>query len=191
MLEKNTLIKVTNRGNGRVGYPIPDANGLRRLWHAKESKDIPMDELRKVMWTVGGSYLLKNTLIIENKEAIQELFPTEPEPEYYYTEEEIKQLLLTGTNDQLLDCLDFAPEGVIEVVKNLAVSLKLNDMSKREIIFNKTGFNVTNAININKESETVEEVEKTERRATPIQTEEVKEEKTRRVPNYKVTSITK
>lgn len=191
MLEKNTLIKVTNRGNGRVGYPIPDANGLRRLWHAKESKDIPMDELRKVMWTVGGSYLLKNTLIIENKEAIKELFPTEPEPEYYYTEEEIKQLLLTGTNDQLLDCLDFAPEGVIEVVKNLAVSLKLNDMSKREIIFNKTGFNVTNAININKESETVEEVEKTERRATPIQTEEVKEEKTRRVPNYKVTSITK
>lgn len=191
MLEKNTLIKVTNRGNGRVGYPIPDANGLRRLWHAKESKDIPMDELRKVMWTVGGSYLLKNTLIIENKEAIQELFSTEPEPEYYYTEEEIKQLLLTGTNDQLLDCLDFAPEGVIEVVKNLAVSLKLNDMSKREIIFNKTGFNVTNAININKESETVEEVEKTERRATPIQTEEVKEEKTRRVPNYKVTSITK
>ena len=191
MLEKNTLIKVTNRGNGRVGYPIPDANGLRRLWHAKESKDIPMDELRKVMWTVGGSYLLKNTLIIENKEAIQELFSTEPEPEYYYTEEEIKQLLLTGTNDQLLDCLDFAPEGVIEVVKNLAVSLKLNDMSKREIIFNKTGFNVTNAININNESETVEEVEKTERRATPIQTEEVKEEKTRRVPNYKVTSITK
>lgn len=191
MLEKNTLIKVINRGNGRVGYPIPDGNGLRRLWHAKESKDIPMDELRKVMWTTGGSYLLKNTLIIENKEAIQELFSTEPEPEYYYTEEEIKQLLLTGTNDQLLDCLDFAPEGVIEVVKNLAVSLKLNDISKREIIFNKTGFNVTNAININKESETVEEVEKTERRATPIQTEEVKEEKTRRVPNYKVTSITK
>ena len=27
--------------------------------------------------------------------------------------------------------------------------------------------------------------------STPIQTEEVKEEKTRRVPNYKVTSITK
>mgnify|MGYP000445784818 FL=1 len=76
-------------------------------------------------------------------------------------------------------------------MKNLAVSLKLNDMSKREIIFDKTGFNVTNAININKESEKTEEVEKTERRATPIHTEEIKEEKTRRVPNYKVTSITK
>ena len=76
-------------------------------------------------------------------------------------------------------------------MKNLAVSLKLNDMSKREIILDKTGFNVTNAININKESEKIEEVEKTERRATPIHTEEIKEEKTRRVPNYKVTSITK
>jgi len=150
-----------------------------------------MDELRKIMWTTGGAYILKNYLIIENEEAIKELFSEEPEPEYYYTEDEVKQLLLTGTNEQLLDCLDFAPEGVIETVKSLAVSLKLNDVSKREIIFNKTGFNVTNAININKESETAEEVEKTERRTTPIQIEETKEEKTRRVPNYKVTSITK
>ena len=191
MLKKDDLIKVINRSNARVSYPIPDSNGLIRLWHAKESKDIPMDELRKVMWTTGGAYILKNNLIIENKEAVKELFSVEPEPEYYYTEEEIKKLLLTGTNDQLLDCLDFAPEGVIETVKNLAVSLKLNDMLKREIIFDKTGFNVTNAININKESEKTEEVEKTERRTTPIHTEEIKEEKTRRVPNYKVTSITK
>lgn len=193
MLDKNTLIKVTNRSNGRVSYGIPDSNGLRRLFHSKETKEIPMEELRKVMWSTGGAYILKNTLIIENKEAVQELFSTDPEPEYYYTEDEIKQLLLTGTNDQLLDCLDFAPEGVINVLKNLAVTMKLNDMSKREIIFEKTGFNVTNAININKESEKIEEPEKTERRTTPIKTSEEEKNKTgeRRVPNYKVTSISK
>ena len=128
MLDKKTLIKVTNRSNGRVSYGIPDSNGLRRLFHSKETKEIPMEELRKVMWSTGGAYILKNTLIIENKEAVQELFSTEPEPEYYYTEDEIKQLLLTGTNDQLLDCLDFAPEGVVNVLKNLAVTMKLNDM---------------------------------------------------------------
>ena len=191
MLDKKTLIKVTNRSNGRVSYGIPDSNGLRRLFHSKETKEIPMEELRKVMWSTGGAYILKNTLIIENKEAVQELFSTEPEPEYYYTEDEIKQLLLTGTNDQLLDCLDFAPEGVVNVLKNLAVTMKLNDMSKREIIFEKTGFNVTNAIN--KESEKEEEPVKTERRATPIKTLEEEKNKTsqRRVPNYKVTSISK
>lgn len=193
MLDKKTLIKVTNRSNGRVSYSIPDSNGLRRLFHSKETKEIPMEELRKVMWSTGGAYILKNTLIIENKEAVQELFSTEPEPEYYYTEDEIKQLLLTGTNDQLLDCLDFAPEGVVNVLKNLAVTMKLNDMSKREIIFEKTGFNVTNAININKESEKEEESVKTERRTTPIKTSEEEKNKTgqRRVPNYKVTSISK
>lgn len=193
MLDKKTLIKVTNRSNGRVSYGIPDSNGLRRLFHSKETKEIPMEELRKVMWSTGGAYILKNTLIIENKEAVQELFSTEPEPEYYYTEDEIKQLLLTGTNDQLLDCLDFAPEGVVNVLKNLAVTMKLNDMSKREIIFEKTGFNVTNAININKESEKEEEPVKTERRTTPIKTSEEEKNKTgqRRVPNYKVTSISK
>ena len=99
MLKKDTLVKVINRGNARVSYLIPDSNGLKRLWHAKEVKEIPMDELRKVMWTTGGAYIFKNYLIIENEEAIKELFSESPEPEYYYTEDKVKQLLLTGTND--------------------------------------------------------------------------------------------
>ena len=73
------------------------------------------------------------------------------EPEYDYTPTDIKNLLLNGSLDELLDCLDFAPEGVIEIVKDLAVELPLNDVAKREAILNKTGFNVTNAIEIKKE----------------------------------------
>ena len=45
----------------------------------------------------------------------------EVEPEYNYTEEDIRNLLLNGTLDQLKDFLDFAPTGAIEIAKNIAV----------------------------------------------------------------------
>ena len=36
-----------------------------------------------------------------------------------FIQKEIKELLTKGTLDQLKDCLDFAPEGVIELLKRL------------------------------------------------------------------------
>jgi len=37
----------------------------------------------------------------------------------------------TGSLDEFLDCLDFAPEGVTDLIKTLAVELPLNDVAKR------------------------------------------------------------
>ena len=131
-------------------------------------------------------------LVIKNEEAVKELFSTRPEPEYYYTEVEVRTLLETGTLDQLLDCLDFAPEGVIDIVKDVAVKIKLNDVSKRDAILAKTGFNVSKAIEINEETDVEEVSEKINRRTSPITSEEKKEQQPqRRVPNYKVTSVSK
>jgi len=64
-----------------------------------------------------------------------------------------------------LDCLDFAPEGVRDLIKTFSVMLPLNDVAKREAILNKLGFNVDNAIKIQKESaEPAEEQHVTKRR---------------------------
>ena len=41
---------------------------------------------------------------------------------------------------------------LIEKVKSLAVELKINDLAKRQYILEKTGFNVTNAIIVNEET---------------------------------------
>ena len=60
--------------------------------------------------------------------------------------EDIKTLLLSGSLEQLQDCLDFAPSGVIDLVKDYAVKLEINDISKRNAILTATGFNVTRAI---------------------------------------------
>lgn len=193
MLDKTTLIKVVNRDNGSVGYTIPDLGNLHRNFQPKEEKEVTMEELRKLSYLPGGEVLLQDCLIIKNAEAIAELLG-DVEPEYHYTEADVKQLLLYGTMDQFMDCMDFAPQGVIDLVKTMAVDLKINNIEKREAIKEKTGFDVTKAIEINKMSEEVEVPEQKTRRAEPIQTTTASAP-TRRTtptaPKYKVTAITK
>lgn len=150
MMDRNTIIKICNRDDAAVFYDIPEMNGLHRVFQPNEVKEVTLGELIKLSYEPGGMDLLRNNFILNNKEAINMILG-EVEPEYNYTPVDIKNLLLNGSLDELLDCLDFAPEGVIEIVKDLAVELPLNDVAKREAILNKTGFNVTNAIEIKKE----------------------------------------
>ena len=151
-MDRNTMIKVLNRDNGSVVYSIPEMNGLTRVFQSGETKEVSFEELQKLSYIPGGMYLLQNNLVIlDNKQAIN-LLLGEVEPEYSYTKEDIINLMKNGSLDEFLDCLDFAPGGVKDLIKTLAVELPLNDVAKREAIFNKLGFNVDNAIRIKKEA---------------------------------------
>lgn len=150
-MNKDTIIKVLNRDNGFVVYSIPEMNGLKRVFQKGEIKQVTFEELQKLSYIPGGMELLQDCLVIlDNKKAIQELLG-EVEPEYSYTEEDIIKLMKEGSLEEFLDCLDFAPIGVKDLIKTLAVQLPLNDVSKREAILNKLGFNVDNAIRIKRE----------------------------------------
>ena len=169
MFDKDTSIKVTNRDTGSVGDATPDLGNLQRRFEAGETKEVTMEELRKLSYTIGGNVILKEYLLIHNKEAVEELLGT-VEPEYYYEEEDVKNLLEKGTLDELKDCLDFAPEGTIELVKKVAVETELNDIRKRAAIQEATGFNINSAIEINKEtSEEKPEETKVRRASAPKQ----------------------
>ena len=188
MIENTTLIKVLNRDNGSVGYTIPDLGNLHRTFQPGEEKELPMDELRKLSYLPGGKALLEECLVVKNEEALKELF-IDAEPEYFYSENDIKNILLNGTLEEFLDCLDFAPTGVIELIKEYAVKLEINDIAKRKAILDKTGFNVTSAIEINHEVQEDEpEVDK-ERRTIPFKAETSAQEGRRvAVPKYTVVS---
>lgn len=147
MVNKDTLIKVINKDNGIVGYTVPDL-GVHRNFYPGETKEVTYEELEKLSFIPGGMVILKELLEITDREATRQLFSKEPEPEYHYTKDDVKQLLLTGTLDQFLDCLDFAPEVIKDMVKDMAVDLPLNDMAKRQAIQEKLGFDVTKAIEI-------------------------------------------
>ena len=148
MINKDKAIKVINKYNGTVGYDVPDEH-LHRSFYPGETKEITFAELEKARYAPGGLEILTNYLEITDPAAIKELFNKDVEPEYHYSREDIKQLMISGSLEQFLDCLDFAPEVTKEIIKDLAVELPLNDIAKRQAILDKLGFDVTKAIEIN------------------------------------------
>lgn len=160
MIDEKKIVRVTNRDNGHVGYRIPDMNNLVRDFSANETKNITVEELKKLAYISGGPTLIRDYLIIDDAEVVKEVLG-EVEPEYYYTEDDVKNLLLTGSLDALKDCLEFAPKGTIDLVKKLAIEMPLNDIAKRKAILEMTGFNIDAAIMVNEE--TKEESDNTQR----------------------------
>lgn len=163
---ENKVYEVYNRSNSTVAYSIPDLN-LSRSFEPFETKKISKEELEKLQYQEGGAYLIQNYLFIKDADIIEELdVPTEPE--YFYTKDEVKTLLTSGTLDQLSDCLNFAPQGVLDLIKSLAVSLPLNDIAKANLIEEKLGFNVLNAIENSKDAVIADAPVAKTRKAQPI-----------------------
>lgn len=173
-------IKVTNRSGSFVGYGVDEMN-LRRDFAPNETKTITEEELLKLSYQPGGQALIDAYFLIHDKELASEVSPqVSQEPEYNLTEEEVKAMLKKqGNLDEFLDCLDFAPDGVKDLIKSLSVSMPLTDTEKMEAIQKVLGFNVANAIRIRKESE----VDK----KTPTRERRVKEstESTQNPPKYR------
>lgn len=162
MVNKDTLVKITNRFDGMAGYTVEDL-GIKRLFMAGETKEVTAEEIKKLSYTIGGMNLLQNYFVLDNAELVAEILGT-VEPEYYYNEGDVKNLLEKGSLAELQDCLDFAPQGTIDLVKKVAVETELNDIQKREAILEGTGFNVSTAIMVNREtSEEGTEEEKSRR----------------------------
>ncbi len=171
-------INVKNRSAGSVVYRVPDLK-VRRDFNPGEVKTVDIDELRQLSYTRGGAILLSEYLQILDKPSRDEVAGP-VEPEYNYSEEDVKKLILTGSLDSFLDALDFAPAGVLDMIKDFSVSLPMADMNKMQAMQEKLGFNVRLAIENNKTDEPVEEAPKRKRRvAVPAEGEEAPKKKRR------------
>ena len=140
----STMYNVKNRSAGVATYKIPEM-GVRRTFSPGEVKQISAEELEKLTYRPGGMALLANFLQIMEPEAIAKV-GLNPQPEYFMSEQDIAKMMTTGSLDEFLDCLDFAPPGVIDLVKKLSVSLPLGDINKRKALKEKTGFDCDAAL---------------------------------------------
>ena len=149
-MSKTWYYNVANRSASTVVYKIPEMN-IRRTFAPGEVQRITFDELQKLSYQPGGRELMANFLQIRSEGIVQTLnIPAQPE--YYMNEQQIIELLQSGSQEAFLDCLDYAPVGVIDLIKKFAVSLPLTDYEKRQALKQKTGFDVDNAIkNLNAE----------------------------------------
>ena len=144
MAKKTYYYNVKNRSAGAVLYTIPEDN-VRRRFAPGETKRISYEELLHLSYQAGGREIMANFLQIQS-EGVPKSLGIKTEPEYYMSEDQIVELMKHGTLEAFLDCLDFAPEGVIELIKKYAVSLPLDNYEKRQALKNKTGFDVDAAI---------------------------------------------
>ena len=144
MINQDTMYNVKNRSSSVVVYRIPETN-IRREFAPGEVKRIPFGELEKLTYQDGGRELLENFLQILEEEVTSDL-NVNREPEYNMSEQQIVDLLKNGSLDAFLDALDFAPIGVIDLIKSFSVSLPLTDIDKRKALKSKTGFDVDNAL---------------------------------------------
>lgn len=180
-MEKKMYI-VKNRSASMVVYSIPEL-GIRREFTPGETKKISGEELEKLTFRAGGRELLESFLQVNEDKIIDEL-NLRVEPEYFMSEQQIAELILNGSQDAFLDALDYAPIGVMDLIKRFSVELPMRDTNKIAALKEKTGFDVSAAL-ANKKAEEAED-----------NTNEVNTEKTatenkpsggrRTIPEYKV-----
>jgi len=193
MDEKNIYI-VRNRSSSRVCYVIPE-EGIRREFQPGESKKISFAELEKLSFQPGGRAMMSQFLQIKSQQATDEL-GIHTEPEYNMSEQEIINLIKTGSVDSFLDCLDFAPRGVVDLVKKYAIEVPLENTQKIEALKEKTGFDVIKAReNLRAEKKEDEESGKitpvAPGRRVPIESAEPATPERRTAPKYNVVSTGK
>ena len=175
-------VKVINRSSGPVGYKIPEIN-LSRVFAAGESKEINTDELQKLAYQVGGQELIDMYFLIQDEEVANEFSPlVAKELEYNYTKEDVIKLVKFGSIEEFLDALDFAPEGVVELIKAVSIELPLTDTRKMQAFKDKKGTDLANLIKINEEAKAEEVIKTTQRRVATVSNEKSDiEQPTRRV----------
>jgi len=165
-------VKVWNRATGTVGYELPDLR-ISRVWVGTGNLQmVSVEELEALRYLPGGANLMNKYLLVKDQD-VCEFLGMNTDPEYFYDENDIKVLLDSGTMDQLLDCLEFAPTGVLDLLKKTAVDTKLDSAEKRKAISEHLKVNIDSMIKNNEDFE-VDSAETTvrQRRSTPIKAEE-------------------
>ena len=103
------------------------------------------------------------------------------------SERDVFNLITQKSLDSFLDALDFAPIGVIDLIKKMAIEIPMVDIQKRKALKEKTGFDVEAALKHNEEDK--EDSQKTILKQTGerrVKTEEVPAGRRTAAPKYNV-----
>lgn len=153
----NTMVEVRNLVDHKVVYKIPEDN-IRREFTGFEVKKIAAGELRKLNYQYGGRVLLRQYLNVRNSTLAKEFgIDCDELIEYNWTKEDVDKALLSDPIEVLMDALDFAPQGIIDLIKDRAIELRITDLAKRKAIMDATGCNITNTIEMLEATEEVKE----------------------------------
>jgi len=144
-------MQVTNRSDGIVTYSIPELN-VHRTFARNETKDITVKELNQLYQINGGAEILRHFLLVHDREWVNKTW--DPPLEYFWGEKEIIKCLQEDSIELFAETLDYAPIGVIDLIKEYSWRLPLTDLNKAEVLLKKTGFDAIAAIEVMKTDDT-------------------------------------
>lgn len=181
------LYEVISKYNGYLSVKEYNTNIVRIFPKLGFSMMLSEESIRNIAYNPGGRFILENRLIVNDPELVKEL-ELNLELEDTYTPDDIKDLIINGSKDQLEDALNFGNEGTRELIKDTAIDLEINDLEKRKVIQNFTHIDVNSAIS-NKSKETEEHTvqattEVKHRKAAPFKSNSSVEED--KEPQYKI-----
>ena len=165
MTEK--LYDVESKYTGRLSI-TESATGSYYVWAgAGIILRLTEQEIKNIINTPGGRNIIENYLIVNDKDLLDKM-KIDVQPEYFYTKEDVKKLLEEGTEDQLKDAIDFAPEGTKELIADVAVEERIPNLNKIETISKGTGRDIASQIKTSDVSSTEEKVTVKTRRTEPF-----------------------
>lgn len=146
-------VKVWSTSVGTVGYGLDDPR-VNRSWQPGELKIISFHELYQLSNTPGGMAILLNYLQIRDQK-VREALQLPLEPEYLYTEEDAQKLARTGSEDQILDALEFGPVGLASMIRHYAI-VETTDINRMKFFNNLFSMNIE-SIRDNMKDESVDQ----------------------------------
>lgn len=144
-VDNKTEVVVQNLADHKVVFVDEDSR-KRVSFEPFEKKTLSAELLRRLNYSYGGSVLLTDYLSVKNAELAREFGVPDDMVEYNWSVHDVDRVLSSGSIDELLDALDYGPDGIKTVLVDRAIKLELNDVAKRDAIYEKTGVNITNAI---------------------------------------------
>ena len=146
-VKDDDIVEITNLLDCTCGYVV-DLTGVRRILPPHASFKVKAGELRELNYQLGGQELLQNYIRVENKALAQEFgVDVDNTPEYNWGRKEVIDCLNNADIDVLLDALDFAPDGIKQLIADVAVEIEVTDTNKRKAIAEKLGYDVDAMIN--------------------------------------------
>lgn len=141
------LIKVYNRSDSNITYNLREQR-QRRVFALGECKELEPDELNALYQMDGGKTLCEQYLLIDDEAWVKAHFREEPPLEYFWKPEDVKKCLLEDSLDLFQETLEYAPAGVIDLIKMYAWQLPISDLNKIEAIKMATGFDTLAAVEV-------------------------------------------
>lgn len=147
IINDTTLIPVRNMVDHKVVYTIPELS-RRVVFEPFQEKKVPASELRALNYSTGGEILLHNYLCVLSNDMRTEFNIPADQVEYDWTIKDIHRVLedLNSPIEALEDALDFAPDGIRELIVDSAVKWKIPDSNRRKVISRMTGVNIDKMI---------------------------------------------